>query len=57
MENLFNSKNIQRISNLSKFCSIIMDGCKTDATQAEPKIKTYKAMQNKMTIGDYFGLS
>ena len=57
MENLFNSKNIQRISNLSKFCSIIMDGCKTDATQAEPKIKTYKAMQNKMTIGYYLGLS
>ena len=41
-EKLFNSKNTQRISNLSKFCRIIMARCKTDAIQVEPKMKKCK---------------
>ena len=40
METLFNSKDFQTISNL--FCRTIMDRCKTDATQVEPKTKKCK---------------
>ena len=34
--------NVLAISNLSKFCRIIMDRCKTNASQAEPKTKKCK---------------
>ena len=42
METLFNSKDIHTTSNLSKFCRTIMDRCKTDASQVEPKTKKCK---------------